>query len=330
MSEAERIEREGQGGLIERLRTLIGLGAPSARDEIEDALEEASEDHVFSPEERLILKNVLALHEVRVADVMLPRADITAIAADAPLSEVLALFRTAGHSRLPVFGETLDDPQGMVHIRDFLDFLASEPRFGIAPEGGPSERRRLPAGVEVGMNMPLSAAAILRPVLYAPPSMPALDLLLKMQATRTHMALVIDEYGGTDGLVSIEDVVEAIVGDIEDEHDQAERPKVAPGPDGSFLVEARAPLDEVSEAVGYDFSALRDAEDVDTIGGLVTSFAGRMPGRGEIISGLGDFEFEVLDADARRVKRLKIHVKKRPAGEETAAQGSLSGKSAQL
>ena len=176
------------------------------------------------------------------------------------------------------------------------------------------------------MNMPLSAAAILRPVLYAPPSMPALDLLLKMQATRTHMALVIDEYGGTDSLVSIEDVVEAIVGDIEDEHDEAERPKVAPGPDGSFLVEARAPLGEVSEAVGFDFSTLRDAEDVDTIGGLVTSFAGRMPGRGEIISGLGDFEFEVLDADPRRVKRLKIHLKKPPAAKETAAQSPLSAR----
>ena len=324
MSATERTEREGQGGLMERLRTLIGLGAASVRDDIEDALEEASEDHEFSPQERLILKNVLALHEVRVADVMLPRADITAVAADAPLSEVLALFRTAGHSRLPVFGETLDDPQGMVHIRDFLDFLASEPRFGIVPEGGRTERRRVPAGVEVGMNMPLSAAAILRPVLYAPPSMPALDLLLKMQATRTHMALVIDEYGGTDGLVSIEDVVEAIVGDIEDEHDEAERPKVAPGPDGSFLVEARAPLDEVSEAVGFDFSTLRDAEDVDTIGGLVTSFAGHMPGRGEIITGLGDFEFEVLDADARRVKRLKIHLKKPPAGKEAVAQGPPS------
>jgi CBS domain containing-hemolysin-like protein len=137
--------------------------------------------------------------------------------------------------------------------------------------------------------------------------MPALDLLVKMQASRTHMALVIDEYGGTDGLVSIEDVVEAIVGDIEDEHDEAERPQIAPGGDGSFLVEARAPLDEVSEALGFDFGALADAEDVDTIGGLITAIAGRVPGRGEIVAGPGEFEFEVLDADPRRVKRLKIH-----------------------
>jgi len=310
MSDAERGEkngREGQGGLLERLRSLLGLGIGSVRDDIEDALEESKEDADFTPQERAILKNVLALHDVRVADIMLPRADIIAIAADTPLSDVLARFRTAGHSRLPVFGETLDDPQGMIHIRDFVDFLASEPRFGLAPEGAVGATRLSLPGVEVGMSMPLAAAAILRPVLFAPPSMPALDLLLKMQTSRTHMALVIDEYGGTDGLVSIEDVVEAIVGDIEDEHDEAERPKVAAGPDGTFFVEARAPLDEVSEATGFDFSALADAEGVDTIGGLLTNFVGRVPGRGEIVTGLGEFEFEVLDADPRRVKRVKIH-----------------------
>ena len=314
MSDSERAERasekgrEGQGGgLFERLRGLLGLGAGSVRDDIEDALEGADTNADFTPQERAILKNVLALHDVRVADVMVPRADIIALASDTPLGEALALFRTAGHSRLPVFGETLDDPQGMIHIRDFVDFLASEPKFGLAPPtpGAPPVERA--SGVEVGMSMPLSAAPILRPLLYAPPSMPALDLLVKMQAAHTHMALVIDEYGGTDGLVSIEDVVEAIVGDIEDEHDEAERPHVAPAPDGSFIVEARASLEDVSEAVGFDFSALPDAEDVDTIGGLITAIAGRVPGRGEIVAGPEAFEFEVLDADPRRVKRLKIH-----------------------
>jgi len=330
MSDSDRTERgdkprEAQGGLMERLRSLLGLDAGSVRDDIEDALKGASEDAEFTPQERVILKNVLGLHDVRVADVMVPRADIVAVAADTPLSEVLALFRTAGHSRLPVFGETLDDPQGMIHIRDFVDFLASEPRFGLVPESAEDAHKRLPPGVEIGMGMPLAAAAILRPVLFAPPSMPALDLLLKMQTSRTHMALVIDEYGGTDGLVSMEDVVESIVGDIEDEHDEAERPKVAPGPEGTFLVEARAPLDEVSDAVGFDFSAHADAEDVDTIGGLVTSLVGRVPGRGEIISGLGEFEFEVLDADARRVKRLKIHPKAAPGGKPTKPDGEAQG-----
>ena len=321
MSEAERGDRNHReappASLFERLRGLIGLGPASVRDDIEDALEEAAENADFTPQERAILKNVLDLHDVRVEDIMVPRADIIAIAADTPLSEVLSVFRTAGHSRLPVYGETLDDPQGMIHIRDFVDFLASEPKFGLVPEA--ASRPRL-LGVEIGMAMPLTTAAILRPVLYAPPSMPALDLLLKMQTSRTHMALVIDEYGGTEGLVSIEDIVEAIVGDIEDEHDEAERPKVAPGPAGTFLVEARAPLGEVSKAVGFDFSALSDAEDVDTIGGLLAAHLGRVPNRGEIISDLGDFEFEVLDADPRRVKRLKIH----PRAAGKAAPGAAS------
>ncbi len=156
------------------------------------------------------------------------------------------------------------------------------------------------------LDLPLSAAKILRPVLFVPPSMPALDLLVKMQATRTHMALVIDEYGGTDGLVSIEDIVEMIVGDIEDEHDLDDGPKIEANEDGSFFVDARADLDEVSEILGADLAAMSEAEDLDTVGGLVTALAGHVPVRGEIIVE-GGFEFEVLDADPRRLKRLKIY-----------------------
>ena len=234
---------------------------------------------------------------------MVPRADVIALTLDTPLRDVLSLFRTAGHSRLPVYGETLDDPRGMIHIRDFVVFLASDPRFGLIAG---VEKPGHADSAESGLDMPLSAANILRPVLYAPPSMPALDLLLKMQASRTHMALVIDEYGGTDGLVSIEDVVESIVGDIEDEHDEAESRELHSSGDGGFVAEARASLADVSRAVGFDFASLADAEEVDTIGGLVTAAAGRVPGRGEILRGPGEFEFEVLDADPRRVKRLKI------------------------
>ncbi len=196
--------REPSAGLFERLRALLGLAPASVRDDIEDAIDENASAE-FTPQERAILKNVLALHDVRVADVMVPRADIVAIALDTPLRDVLDLFRNAGHSRLPVYEDTLDDPRGMIHIRDFVIFLAADPRFGLMSEpGAPASERASPSGLE----MPLSDAHILRPVLYAPPSMPALDLLLRMQASRTHMALVIDEYGGTDGLVSIEDVVE--------------------------------------------------------------------------------------------------------------------------
>ena len=290
--------------LFDRLRALFGVAPASVRDDLEDALDEPRTNADFTPQERAILKNVLGLHEVRVKDVMVPRADIIGLGIDAPLSEVLALFRTAGHSRLPVYGDNLDDPRGMVHIRDFVDYLAAEPRFGLAPNAAPDKIRD---ETFAGMKTLLSAAKILRPVLFAPPSMPALDLLVKMQASHTHMALVIDEYGGTDGLVSIEDVVEAIVGDIEDEHDEDDEPEIVRTGEGALIVEARASLESVSSALGVDLSQLEVAEDVDTIGGLITAKAGRVPGRGEIVSGLGELEFEILDADPRRIKRVKIH-----------------------
>jgi len=297
-------------GLLDRLRGLFGIETGSVRDDIEDALEGDGDSVDFTPQERTILKNVLGLHDVRLADVMVPRADVIAIQIDAPLSEVLALFRAAGHSRFPVYGETLDDPRGMVHIRDFLDYLAGAPALGLAPvvdgaakDGAGGNNREQP----FDMSLPLGRANILRPVLYAPPSMPALDLLVRMQASRTHMALVIDEYGGADGLVSMEDVVEAIVGDIEDEHDESETPSIEPTPDGAFIADAKASLEDVSKALGVDLSALADAEDAETIAGLITARAGRVPGRGEIIAGIGGYEFEILDADPRRVKRVKIH-----------------------
>ena len=258
--------------LLERLRALVGLGGASVRDDLEDALADIKTDADFSLQERTMLKNVLALHDLHVEDVMVPRADIIAVQASASLSEVLSLFRTAGHSRFPVFHETLDDPRGMIHIRDFVDHLA-----GLAEVGTKSRRRKLPDQPHVGalnLSTPLSGAKILRPVLFVPPSMPALDLLIKMQATRTHMALVIDEYGGTDGLVSIEDIVETIVGDIEDEHDEAEGPAFQVSPDGSIIASARASLEEVAQALGGPLADIEEAEAVDTIGGLVTSLAG--------------------------------------------------------
>ena len=296
-------ERTG-ASLFERLRSLLGLSPGSVRDDIEEALEEADARADFTAKERTILRNVLALHDIRVADVMAPRADVIALPLDAPIAEALATFRTAGHSRLPVYHETLDDPRGMIHIRDFLDFLAADPVFGLVAAGPEAEER---AHKKFDMTTPLSQTPLVRPLLFAPPSMPALDLLARMQATRIHIALVIDEYGGTDGLVSMEDIVETIVGDIEDEHDEAEGEQIALGADGKFTVEARAPLDEVAKAVGLDLAELPEAEDIDTIGGLVTAVAGRVPARGEIVAGPDGFEFEVLDADPRRLKRVRIH-----------------------
>jgi CBS domain containing-hemolysin-like protein len=302
--------------MMERLRGLLGLSGASIRDDIEDALDDASLADDFSPQERAMLKNVLGLHEIRVRDVMVPRADIISVAIDISLAEVLVTFRTAGHSRLPVHGETLDDPRGMVHIRDFVDFVAA------AAEKIPALKRLKAVGAEmqpevaesasalympIDLSIRLEAAGILRPVLYAPPSMPALDLLVKMQATRTHMALVIDEYGGTDGLVSIEDIVEMIVGDIEDEHDLDENPKIECVAPGVYIADARVGLEDASELTGLDLTALGEREEVDTLGGLATAFAGRVPIRGEVVaSPNADFEFDILDADPRRLKRLKL------------------------
>lgn len=309
LSDLRETRRPAAPGLLDRLRSLFGLGGASIRDDIEDALDGIDSSEVFSPQERAMLRNVLGLHEVRVEDIMVPRADIIAVNVAMTLAEVLAVFREAGHSRLPAHGETLDDPRGMIHIRDFLDFLAADPAFGLiaAETEAPGGARRF------DMGTPLSQTALVRPVLFAPPSMPALDLLARMQASRVHVALVVDEYGGTDGLVSMEDIVETIVGNIEDEHDEAEGDPIVKGPDGFFTVEARAPLDEVAKAVGLDVAELEQAEDVDTLGGLVTAMAGRVPARGEIVAGPQGFEFEVLDADPRRLKRVRIHPPERAA-----------------
>ena len=205
-----------------------------------------------------MIKNILALRGRRVEDVMVPRADIVAVAAETSLGDLLRIFRTAGHSRLPVYGETLDDPRGMVHLRDFVDFIATRAEFGVGT------RRRKPATDKpdlgrLDLSIPLSAAKILRPVLFVPPSMQALDLLVKMQSTRTHMALVIDEYGGTDGLVSIEDLVEIVVGEIEDEHDLEDTSMIVKGSDGTFVVDARASVSDVGAVLGLDLSQTDDA-----------------------------------------------------------------------
>ncbi len=272
--------------LFDRVRSVFGLGSASIRDDIEDALEDTGADSVFSVQERSMMRNVLGLHELRVEDIMVPRADVIAVGFQMTLAEVLGVFREAGHSRLPVHGDTLDDPRGMIHIRDFVEILA-------AGEAGALQR-----SVEISQ--------VTRPVLFVPPSMQALDLLVKMQASRTHMALVIDEYGGTDGLVTIEDIVEMIVGDIEDEHDEDEAPLIETEDGGTFLADGRAALDDVSAAVGVDLTVGDDAEEIDTIGGLVTMLCGHLPLRNEVVTGHPDFDFEILDADPRRVKRLRI------------------------
>jgi CBS domain containing-hemolysin-like protein len=236
-----------------------------------------------SPRADMRLK-IEAFENARVDDVMVPRAEIVALEVSTRLEDVLKLFAEAAHSRLPLYRETLDDPIGMVHIKDVVAELSSR-------DDWPQDERLLPG--------------LRRDILFVPASMRLTDLLVKMQSTRIHLALVVDEYGGTDGLVSIEDLVEQIVGEIEDEHDEELALIVRRGR-GLWEADAKAELDEVEAETGFSLM-LEDFEDeVDTLGGIVIALAGRVPQRGEIVPHPAGFDLEVLDADPRRIKRLRL------------------------
>ncbi len=318
---------EAPEGLFERIKSALGLRShPSIREDLADALEDsrAGEDSSFTPEERAMLKNILSLRGKRVDDVMVPRADIVAVPLDISLGDLLKVFQTAGHSRLPVYNETLDDPRGMVHIRDFVAWLASraaiaarrsrKTKDGEAPKGGepapkpPTAKEAALALGNISLTAPLSSVrSLMRNVLFVPPSMPPIDLLAKMQTSRTQLALVIDEYGGTDGLVSMEDIVEIVLGDIEDEHDEDDGDMITASGEGIFTADARVDLEDVINTVGIEVHDEDIEADVDTLGGWLVTLAGRVPVRGEIVQGPGTLEFEILDADPRRVKRVRIH-----------------------
>jgi CBS domain containing-hemolysin-like protein len=309
-----------EGWLTRVMRILFGWKAASTRADLELVLTAEQQQSGFSPREATMLKNILGLRETRIEGIMIPRADIVAVQQDIVLGELVKVFEGAAHSRLVVYKDTLDDPTGMVHIRDLVAFMAAraaQDSTHIAAIGEHPERPEQSAlnFGNIDLAMPLAAAKIVREILYAPPSMPALDLLAKMQATRIHLALVIDEYGGSDGLVSIEDLVELIVGDIADEHDEDEGPNVTRQSDGSFLANGRASLDDVRAAIGEQFDVGEVADEVDTLGGYLVTKAGHVPVRGELVPGPEPFEAEVLDADPRRVKRVKIYLRKdrRPA-----------------
>lgn len=304
----------GETWLVRALRVLFGWRPGSIRDDLEVVLDESVPGETgFTPEERIMLRNILGLRERRIADIMVPRGDIVAVPGDITLGELMKVFERGGHSRLVVYNETLDDPEGMVHIRDLISYMAG--RATVDDTVNAKRKKPFPAGLDlrqVNLATTLADAKIARKLLYVPPSMPALDLLAKMQATRIHLALIVDEYGGTDGLVSIENLVEEIVGEIDDEHDSDEPPAVIAQADGSFIADARASLKDVTTVVGEDFQAGDAAEEVNTLGGYLVAQVGRLPIRGEIISGPGRFEIEVLDADPRRVKRVRIGLQKKP------------------
>jgi len=291
MSEAPHLDdaAEPRPTLLRRLANLLRGDAAAAaiRESLEEVIEESErQSTALSAQERIMLSNLLKFGELRVKDVMVPRADIVAVEEKTSLADLVLLFREAQHSRLPVYRETLDDPTGVVHLKSVLELLETE-------GDGDFHLKETPI------------ARIKRDILFAPPSMPVLDLLLKMQASHTHLALVIDEYGGTDGLVSIEDIIEEIVGDIADEHDE-ESPHARPLPGGGFLADARIDLEDFKNETGIAFSLDDDEGDIDTLGGLVVALIGRVPQRGEIVAHPDGTEFEVLEADPRRVKRLRI------------------------
>ena len=227
-----------------------------------------------------------AFQSLRVADVMTPRADIVAVELSTPFEAVAAQFAEAEHSRMPIYRETLDDPVGVVHVKDVFRLLVDE------------DKR--PAPADLVLNR------LRRDALYVPASMKAADLLLRMRTSRIHMALVIDEFGGTDGLVSMEDLIEAVVGEIDDEHDDATAVAVVARPGGIFDADARAPLEELEAALSHDLAPPDMDEDIDTVAGLVVALAGRVPQRGEVIAHPDGFEFEVVEADPRRVRRIRV------------------------
>lgn len=250
-------------------------------------------------------------HLLRVDDVMVPRANIVAVEKTATLRELSKAFRDAGHSRLPVFEETLDNPIAMVHVKDLMPYLMFDAR-GRTAKTYPDRK---------------VIRTIKRQVLYVPPSMLAQDLLRRMQARRIHMAIVVDEYGGTDGLVTIEDLIEPIVGDIEDEHDELDdtlKKIVLDGGKVCWDADARMSIDDFEEAIGRDFATIDEEEEVDTLGGLVFTLAGRVPERGEIIVHPEGVEMEVIDADPRRVKRLRVTLPRRTHPDMSDVAAALS------
>lgn len=297
MSESSSDRSSGAAGASEGgplRRMLRKLRRRKRGEEIREAIQELIEERpelrdappdepALGDEERDLLANILSLRAKTVADVMVPRADIVGIAIDTPLEETVKLIQHEAHSRYPVYRESLDDVIGMVHIKDVLAYWGSGRRFHLRD--------------------------VLRRVSFVAPTMPVSDMLLDMRRQRVHMALVVDEFGGTDGLLTIEDLVEEIVGEIEDEHDTEQLAGLVARPDGSFDATGRTPINAFEDMAG---AVLKDEErgEVDTLGGLIFSLAGRIPERGEVIRHPSGCEFEIVDVDARRIRRLRVRLPK--------------------
>jgi magnesium and cobalt transporter len=283
-------ESRTREGILWRLQGLLRKReAESVRDRMEELIEESPRDGEpgtrghdtdLDAQERALLGNVLKLRGKTALDVMVPRADIMAMPEDFTLEQAIRLIQRDGHSRYPVFRGQLDEIVGMVHIKDVF--------------------------ASVGRDGAFDMKAILRKPLFVVPSVPVLDLLLQMRQARIHMALVVDEYGGIDGLVTIEDLVETIVGDISDEHDEDAAPQMVEKPDGTIELDARMPVELFEARLGQVLTDEERASDIDTMGGLVFTLAGRVPAKGELVSHSSGLEFRVLEADPRRIRRLRV------------------------
>ena len=277
-----------RAGFLHRLRGMLRRPAPepTLRESIAELMSEAAEEagtatppSELNRHERTLIHNILRLRETTADDVMIPRADIVAMRADLTLEQAIGQIRDDGHSRLPVYREQLDDIIGMVHVKDVFAYAGRPEAFSLE--------------------------AIMRKPLMVAPRVRVLDLMLQMRQQRMHMALVVDEYGGIDGLVTIEDLVETITGDIADEHDDEESPMVTERPDGAFDLNARLPVAAFEARMGPVLSEDEREADIDTVGGLVFTLAGRVPAKGEVISHPSGLEFRILDADARKIRRLR-------------------------
>lgn len=292
---------EDRSGLLWRLQGLLRKKeAESVRDQVEELIERPDERSVeaqgqdsagdIDAHERVLLRNVLKLRGTTAYDVMVPRADIVAMPEGLTLDEAIKVIQREGHSRYPIYRESLDDIAGMVHIKDVFAAVGREGAFDLKQ--------------------------VLRRPLFVVPSIPVLDLLLQMRQARIHMALVVDEYGGIDGLITIEDLVETITGDISDEHDEIQAQQITERPDGALELDARTPIELFEQKLGAVLTEEERAADIDTVGGLVFTLAGRVPTKGELVSHPSGLEFRILDSDPRRIRRLRV---RRPGAQATRA-----------
>jgi CBS domain containing-hemolysin-like protein len=305
--------------IISKIRRSLGRGKVDLRESLEGVIASHVEQEgpsTLPDDARSMMQNLLGFADLRVDDMMVPRANIVAAEETSNMRDLLAQFIDANHSRMPIFRESLDDIVGMIHVKDYLRWMATK---GTKKKvKGAAAAGIALAAVELSSSIKQHPSMI-REVLFVPPSMPAPDLLIKMKTSHIHLAVVVDEYGGTDGLVSLEDLVEEIIGDIADEHDtDAEEGMIRKQDETIYVANARISISTLDEMFKVDLLPDDQEDEADTLGGLVFEMAGRVPTRGEIIRHASGLEFEILESDPRRVKRVRIHVKPpTPASDET-------------